>query len=322
MIFKTVYLYKMPTQHENTILIKRKAFELGFSACGIAKAQKLKNEELRLKDYLENNYHGKMSYMANHFEKRLDPTLLVESAKSVVVVLLNYFPAQFQTDKLAPIISKYAYGTDYHVVIKEKLNQLLCFINNELTPVNGRVFTDSAPILEQAWGVRAGLGWIGKNGLLLNKELGSFFFIGELIIDLPLNYDNPYIKEHCGTCNQCLSACPTKALVKPYTLDARKCISYLTIELKDQIPEEFHHQLKGRAFGCDICQDMCPWNRKLKPHSIKAFLPNNQLLTMSANDWKNLSEEQFDALFSNSAIKRSGFKKLKQNIEIGCKKPT
>lgn len=312
----------MPTQLENTILIKQKACELGFSACGITKAQKLETEELRLKDYLENNYHGEMSYMANHFEKRLDPTLLVEGAKSIIVVLLNYFPAEIQNDKLAPVISKYAYGTDYHVVIKEKLNQLFSFINNELAPTNGRVFTDSAPILERAWGVKAGLGWIGKNGLLLNKELGSFFFIGELIIDLPLIYDNPYTKEHCGTCNRCLSACPTNALIKPYTLDARKCISYLTIELKDEIPEKFHSQIMQRVFGCDICQDVCPWNQKIKPHSTEAFSPNKQLLTMSASYWQNLSEKQFDALFSNSAVKRSGFKKLKQNIEIGSKKPT
>jgi len=297
-------------------LIKQKAHELGFSACGIAKARKLEEEESRLRDFLELNYHGHMDYLANHFDKRLDPTLLVPGAKSVVVVLLNYFPKQLQTGSNVPLVSKYAYGKDYHLVIKEKLQGLFDFINAEIAPVTGRIFTDSAPVLERAWAVQAGLGWIGKNGLLLNKELGSFFFIGELIIDLELDYDKPYTKEHCGSCNQCLSACPTRALVQPYQLDARKCISYLTIELKDAIPDEFRSQLMRRVFGCDICQDVCPWNQKTKPTHTHEFKPNPNFLRMTKTEWQNLNSEQFSLLFKNSAVKRAGFSKFKQNLSF------
>jgi epoxyqueuosine reductase len=298
----------------NSTFIKQKAQELGFSACGIAPAQKLVEEEQRLKDYLENNYHGTMGYMANHFDMRLDPTLLVPGAKSVVVVLLNYFPTRLQTGNV-PIVSKYAYGKDYHLVVKEKLNQLLHFIKTEVSSVEGRVFTDSAPVMERAWAMQAGLGWIGKNGLLLNKELGSFFFIGELIIDLELEYDQPYKKEHCGNCNQCLSACPTQALIKPHILDARRCISYLTIELKDDIPVEFKPQLKNRVFGCDICQDVCPWNRQPKSHNIDEFIPSSELLNMNKEEWQQMKQETFDRLFHHSSFKRPGFQKLKMNIE-------
>jgi len=308
----TVYLCGMP-QLSNSILIKQKALELGFSACGIAHARKLDEEEQRLKNYLENNYHGQMGYMANHFDKRLDPTLLVPGAKSVVVVLLNYFPSQVQSEGV-PTISKYAYGKDYHMVIKEKLQQLFDFINREIAPVEGRIFTDSAPVIERAWAVQAGLGWIGKNGLLLNKEYGSFFFIGELIIDLELDYGQPFEKEYCGNCKQCLSACPTNALVKPYTLDARRCISYLTIELKDEIPEGFKPKIMNRAYGCDICQDVCPWNRHPTPHAIHEFQPHPYFLKMTKEDWQNLSKEQFEQLFANSAIKRTGYEKLKRTI--------
>jgi epoxyqueuosine reductase len=298
----------------NSIIIKQKAQELGFSACGIAPVRKLVEEQQRLKDYLENNYHGAMGYMENHFDKRLDPTLLVPGAKSIVMVLLNYFPTQLQTGNV-PIVSKYAYGKDYHLVIKEKLNQLLQFIQSEIAPAEGRVFTDSAPVLERAWAVQAGLGWIGKNGLLLNKELGSFFFIGELIIDLELEYDTPFQKEYCGKCTQCLDDCPTRALIKPYILDARCCISYLTIELKDEIPEDFKPHLINRVFGCDTCQDVCPWNRKPKPHSIKEFIPDSSFLNMNEIEWKQLDHETFNRVFNNSAVKRAGFEKLKINIE-------
>lgn len=299
----------------NSISIKQKATELGFSACGIAPARKLVKEEQRLKDYLENNYHGTMGYVANHFEIRLDPTFLVPGAKSVVVVLLNYFPGQLQTGTNVPIVSKYAYGKDYHLVVKEKLNQLLQFIHSEIKPVQGRVFTDSAPVMERTWAMQAGLGWIGKNGLLLNKELGSFFFIGELIIDCELEYDQPYEKEHCGSCNQCLSACPTMALIKPHILDARRCISYLTIELKVDIPDEFKPQLKNRVFGCDICQDVCPWNRQPKSHNIDEFIPSSELLNMNSEEWKQMDQETFNRVFHYSSVKRAGFQKLKMNIE-------
>jgi epoxyqueuosine reductase len=304
----------MPSQ-SNSTLIKQKALELGFSACGIAAARKLDEEEQRVKEYLQNQYHGSMGYMENHFEKRLDPTLLLPGAKSLVVVLLNYFPHQLQTGNGVPIVSKYAYGTDYHVVIKENLNQLLQFIKTEISPTEGRVFTDSAPVLERAWAVQAGLGWIGKNGLLLNKELGSFFFIGELIIDLELEYDLPFEKEHCGNCNQCLSACPTKALIKPYILDTRRCISYLTIELKEDIPEEFRPLLMNRVFGCDICQDVCPWNQRSIPTNIFEFQPDSRFLNMDSNTWKVMDEETFEQIFHSSALNRAGFKKLKMNID-------
>ena len=294
--------------------IKNKALELGFSACGIAAARKLEEEEQWLKDFLHANYHGKMSYLANHFEKRLDPTVLVPGAKSIVVLLLNYFPEKFQKGSNIPIISKYAYGKDYHLVIKEKLQVLYDFINNEIAPIEGRIFTDSAPVLERAWAVQAGLGWIGKNGLLLNKELGSFFFIAELIVNLELEYDQPYEKEHCGSCSQCLSACPTQALVKPYVLDARKCISYLTIELKDEIPAEFRPKLMHRAFGCDICQDVCPWNQRPKTTTVEEFKPHPDLLKMNKVDWENLSKEEFGELFRKSAVQRAGYEKLKTTI--------
>lgn len=298
----------------SSTLIKSKAIELGFSACGIAPVRKLEEEEVRLQNYLNQNYHGEMGYMANHFEKRLDPEKLVPGAKSIIVVLLNYFPEQLQTGSGVPLISKYAYGKDYHFVIKEKLQQLFNFINDNIVPIEGRIFTDSAPVLERAWAVQAGLGWIGKNGLLLNKEMSSFFFIAELIIDLELEYDQPYQKEHCGSCTQCLSACPTQAFVKPYVLDARKCISYLTIELKGEIPETFRPKLMRRAFGCDICQDVCPWNQRPKPHVVEEFRPHPGLLKMNKADWENLSEKQFSELFHQSAVKRAGYEKLKRNI--------
>lgn len=294
--------------------IKQKATELGFSACGIARAGKLNEEELRLKSFLNSNYNGEMKYLANHFDKRLDPTLLVPGAKSVVVVLLNYFPNELQKGPNVPLISKYAYGKDYHLVIKEKLQQLYHYINSHISQINGRVFTDSAPVMERAWAVKAGLGWMGKNGLLINKQFGSFFFIGELVIDLELDFDEPYTKEHCGSCSQCLSACPTQALLKPYLLDARKCISYLTIELKEKIPVVFQPKLMKRAFGCDICQDVCPWNQGSQPTNIEEFSPHPDFLKMGASEWQSLSKEKFDELFDQSAVKRAGYEKLKSNI--------
>lgn len=296
--------------------IKQKALSLGFQACGIARARRLDEEEAGLKNYLELNYHGEMAYMAGHFEKRLDPTRLVPGAKSVIVVLLNYFPKQIQSGENIPVVSKYAYGKDYHEIVKNKLQELYLFVQKEIAPVTGRFFTDSAPVLERAWAVQAGLGWIGKNGLLLNKTLGSFFFIGELIIDLELDYDEPCKKEYCGTCTRCLDACPTNALVEPKVLDARRCISYLTIEKRGSIPEEFRALMQGRIFGCDICQDVCPWNQNLKPHNEEAFNPPQFLLQMTDDYWKNLDEKEFEKLFEKSPVIRAGFHKLKSNIEF------
>lgn len=295
-------------------LIKTKALELGFSLCGIAPVRKLKEEEQALKAHLANRYHGEMKYMSTHFDKRLDPSLLVPGAKSMVLVLLNYFPRDLQQGSNVPKIAKYAYGTDYHYVIKDKLKALLGFINEHIAPANGRVFTDSAPVLERAWAVQAGLGWIGKNGLLINRQMGSFFFIGDLIIDLELEYDEPYRDEHCGSCKQCLNACPTHAFVEPYVLDARKCISYLTIELKAEIPEAFRPMLSQRIFGCDICQDVCPWNRKAHPTSETAFSPHPEMLQLDRDAWKNLSNEKFNELFRKSALKRAGYQKIMQNV--------
>ncbi len=296
--------------------IKQKALELGFNAIGIAKARRLEEQREGLKSFLEKNYQGRMGYLANHFEKRLDPRLMVDGAKSIIVVLLNYFPHHLQAGIKLPVISKYAYGKDYHLVIKDKLKALYAFINDEIAPVSGRFFTDSAPVLERYWAVEAGLGWIGKNGLLLNKELGSYFFIGELILDLELEYDQPYEKEYCGSCNQCLSACPTQAFEKPYILNASKCISYLTIELKDTIPEQFHSKLMRRVYGCDICQDVCPWNQQPQKHQIAVFDPQADLLAFNSDRWQNLTKEEFNRIFKDSAVHRAGYKKLKENIRI------
>ena len=306
----------MPKLSQHNELIKQKAAELGFSACGITSAGRLSEQEQFLRNYLEKNYNGTMNYMANHFDMRLDPSLLVPGARSIIVVLMNYFPPRMQQGSKAPIVSKYAYGNDYHKVIKKKLKELFDYINSEIGICSGRYFTDSAPILERTWAVKAGLGWIGKNGLLLNKQLGSFFFIGELIIDMELQPDTPFEKEYCRSCTQCLNACPTKAFVAPYVLDSRKCISYLTIELKKFIPESFHPHMMNRIYGCDICQDVCPWNQKAKPHNIEELNPNQEMLNMNGQQWLQLSQEQFDKLFSKSAIKRAGFSKLKENISI------
>ena len=312
---KSLTISKLDSKSKYAEKIKQKALELGFSACGIAAVQRLDEEEVHLKSYLDRNFHGQMGYMANHFEKRLNPALLVPSAKSVVVVLLNYFPDKIQQKNDAPIISKYAYGKDYHVVLKDKLKQLFDWIDSEIAPIQGRVFTDSAPVLEKVWAVKAGLGWIGKNGLLLNKELGSFFFIGELIIDLELECDSPNIKNHCGTCSNCLDACPTKSLVSPSVLDSRRCISYLTIELKEDIFEELKPLLNNRIFGCDICQDVCPWNQKLNPHITPEFNPSEAFISMNKADWQHLDQPTFRAVFRDTALERAGFVKLKLNIE-------
>jgi epoxyqueuosine reductase len=298
----------------NTILIKEKAHSLGFFYCGISKADFLEEEAPRLESWLNKNYNGKMDYMNNHFDKRLDPRLLVYGAKSVVSLLLNYYPTATQSDTTAPKLSKYAYGQDYHFVIKDKLKALFEFIHEEIGEVGGRMFVDSAPVLDKAWAKKSGLGWIGKNSNLIHPKQGSFFFIAELILDLELQEDGP-IKDYCGTCTRCIDACPTDAIVDPYVVDGSKCISYLTIELKDQIlPFEFKGKMDNWMFGCDICQDVCPWNRFSKPTKESAFNPHENLLKMSKADWEDLTEEVFRELFKNSAVKRTKFDGLKRNI--------
>ena len=294
-------------------LIKTEAKKLGFLSCGISKADFLEDEAPRLERWLKDGKHGKMAYMENHFDKRLDPRLLVPDAKSIISLLFNYYTPLNQLDG-APKISKYAYGKDYHHVIKDKLKQLFQIINNKIGEVSGRVFVDSAPVMEKSWAVRSGLGWQGKNTNLISKKAGSFFFIAELIIDLELEYDTP-VTDHCGTCTACIDACPTEALT-PYHIDASKCISYLTIELKDQIPTAFKNKMDDWAFGCDICQDVCPWNRFSKQHNEPLFSPNSEVINYTQKNWEEITQETFNIIFKNSAIKRTGFKGFKRNISF------
>ena len=296
-------------------LIKQEAQRLGFLQCGISKAGFLEEEAPRLEKWLNAKMHGEMSYMANHFDKRLDPTKLVDGAKSVITVLLNYFPEETQKDAKVPKISKYAYGNDYHHVIKGKLKELVDFINEEIGEVDGRAFVDSAPVMDKAWAAKSGLGWIGKNANLIHPKNGSFFFIGELILDIELEPDKP-IHDHCGTCTACIDACPTEAIVAPYVVDGSKCISYFTIELKDAIPTSMKGQFDDWAFGCDTCQDVCPWNRFSKPHSESQFNPHSDMLDMTKQDWEELTEDVFKKVFQKSAVKRTKFAGLKRNIEF------
>ncbi|MCX2681805.1 tRNA epoxyqueuosine(34) reductase QueG [Galbibacter sp. EGI 63066] len=298
-----------------TQLIKSEAERLGFMSCGISKAEFLEEEAPRLEKWLNKNMNGEMRYMENHFDKRLDPTKLVEGSKSVISLLLNYFPSETQQDKNAPKISKYAYGRDYHFVIKDKLKHLLHFIQEEIGEVSGRAFVDSAPVLDKAWAARSGLGWIGKNSNLLTQQVGSFYFIAELIVDLDLEYDTP-VTDHCGSCTACIDACPTEAITEPYVVDGSKCISYFTIELKDSIPTEFSGKFDDWMFGCDICQDVCPWNRFSKAHSEPLFNPHPDLLSMSRKDWEEITEDIFRELFRKSAVKRTKYEGLKRNIEF------
>ena len=295
--------------------IKSKAKALGFLSCGISKADFLEEEAPRLEQWLNQNHHGEMAYMANHFDKRLDPRVLVPGAKSVVSLLLNYHTEEKQTDVEAPKIASYAFGDDYHKVIKDKLKELMSFIHQEIGEVQGRVFVDSAPVMDKAWAAKSGLGWIGKNTNLISKKAGSFFFIAELILDLELEHDLP-ATDHCGSCTACIDACPTDALLAPYQIDGSKCISYVTIELKNEIPTDFHGKMDNWAFGCDVCQTVCPWNRFATPHSEPAFNPPDELLSLSKNEWEEMTQEVFSVIFKNSAIKRTKYEGLKRNIKF------
>ena len=298
-----------------TQLIKAEAKRLGFLSCGISKAEFLEIEAPRLEKWLNNNMHGEMQYMENHFDKRLDPTKLVEGSKSVISLLLNYYPSEGQKDEEAPKISKYAYGNDYHHVIKSKLKELTYFIQEKIGEVNGRAFVDSAPVLDKAWAAKSGLGWIGKHSNLLTQQVGSFYFIAELIVDLDLEYDT-ITTDHCGTCTACIDACPTQAIVEPYVVDGSKCISYFTIELKDQLPNTMKGQFDDWMFGCDVCQDVCPWNKFSKPHNEPLFNPHPELLEMTKKDWKEITEDVFKRIFQKSAVKRTKFSGLKRNIDF------
>jgi len=298
---------------EQTRLIRQEAARLGFSHCGVSKAGFLEEEAPLLEKWLKNGMHGKMHYMETHFDKRLDPRKLVDGAKSVVSLLLNYYTDKKQEDPGAPKISMYAYGKDYHDVIKKKLKAFLDFIRAHIGEVNGRVFVDSAPVLDKAWAKKSGLGWIGKNTNLINPKAGSYFFIAELILDLELEPDAP-IQDYCGTCSACIDACPTDAIIQPYVVDGSKCISYFTIELKEEIPVQVKGKFENWAFGCDICQQVCPWNSFSTPHHEREFNASDELLKMKKSDWDEITEDVFQKLFKHSAVTRTGFKGLKKNI--------
>jgi len=301
---------------KNTQFIKSTAAQLGFSYCGIAKAARLDEDARRLESWLNKGFHGGMTYMENYFELRVDPSKLVPGAKSVITLLLNYFPGE-QQKRNVPQVSKYAYGQDYHEVIRGKLRTLLQLIKENIGEVHGRGFADSAPVLEKTWAQKSGLGWIAKNGNLITKEKGSFFFIATLIIDLELQIDDPFIKDYCGSCTRCIDACPTDAILDNKVIDGSRCISYFTIELKDMlIPGKMKGKFENRLFGCDICQDVCPWNRFSKPTSEKAFTPIPAILNFSTNDWEELTEEAFKVIFKNSPLKRSKYQGIKRNLKF------
>lgn len=306
----------MYQKNEYSRLIREESKRLGFSFIGFAKAEQMDKEARQLEAWLKQGAHGKMAYMANHFEKRVDPTKLVEGAKTVVSLLFNYHTAEKQQDAEAPKIASYAFGEDYHFVVKHRLKDLMRFINENIGEVSGRCFVDSAPVLERDWAKRSGNGWVGKNTLLIHPKQGSYFFLAELIIDLELVYDSP-IKDYCGTCTKCIDACPTDAISKEgYWMDGSKCISYLTIELRDAIPEAFNGQLENWVFGCDICQEVCPWNRFAKQHKEPKFEPHPDLLNMKKRDWEEITEDVFKEIFRRSAVKRTKYEGLKKNIDF------
>lgn len=302
----------MPQPEQLSLIIKKTARELGFDFCGISKAEFMEEEARQLEDWLNRGMHGNMKYMENHFYKRVNPTLLVEGAKSVISLLYNYYPEKKQRAD-APQISKYAYGEDYHFVIKDKLKELVVRLQEQIGNFYGRIFVDSAPVLDKAWAKRSGLGWIGKHSNLINRNMGSFFFIAEIICDLECEPDGP-IKDYCGTCTRCIDACPTDAIVQPYVVDGSKCISYFTIELREEIPQEMKGKFENWMFGCDICQDVCPWNRFAKPTKEDRFIPNEQLLQLSKQEWKEMTEEIFHQLFKISPLKRAGWQGIQKNL--------
>ena len=296
--------------------IKNKAYELGFLFCGFSKAEFLEDEAPRLEAWLNEKRHGKMAYMTGHFDKRLDPSKLVPGAQSVISLAYNYYTDKKQSDPSAPKISTYAYGRDYHFVVKDKLRELLAYIQDEIGDVNGRVFVDSAPLLEKALAKKSGVGWIGKNSNLINPKAGSFFFLAEVVLDLELDPDEG-IKDYCGRCTACIDACPTEAIYEPYQVDGSKCISYFTIELKDNsLPNGISGKMDNWMFGCDICQDVCPWNRFSKTHQEPLFEPHPELLAMSKQEWIDITEDVFRELFRKSAVKRTKFAGLKRNIRF------
>jgi len=299
-----------------THLVKSTAKELGFDYCGIAKAQKLNEDAVRLETWLRRGFHGSMQYMEKYFDLRVDPTLLVPGAKSVITLMLNYFPSQ-QQKNTAPKISKYAFGKDYHEVIKSKLNNFLFMLQEKIGDIHGRGFVDSAPVLERTWAQRSGLGWIGRNGNLITKQQGSFFFIATLITDLELLYDDPFVKDYCGSCRRCIDACPTNAILDNKVINGSNCISYFTIELKDMlIPDEMKGKFQNWMFGCDICQDVCPWNRFSKPAAEAAFTPVPEILNLSTKEWENITEETFKNIFKESPLKRAKFKGIQRNLKF------
>lgn len=305
----------MGTPSEYSTIIKNSARQLGFLSCGISKADFLEAEAPKLEAWLRGGHHGTMSYMERNFDKRLDPRRLVPGAKSIVSLLYNYHSDQKQKDPEAPKISTYAYGTDYHLVIKNKLKAFMEIIHREIGEVNGRVFVDSAPVMDKAWAAKSGLGWIGKNTNLISKKVGSFFFIAELILDLDLEYDTP-ATDHCGSCTACIDACPTEALIQPYQIDGSKCISYLTIELKEAIPNEFQGKMDNWAFGCDVCQTVCPWNRFATTHQESDFEPHPELLSLTKKEWEEMNEVVFNTVFRKSAVKRTKYEGLQRNIKF------
>ena len=306
----------MSNKTQNTAWIKEQARRLGFDFCGIAKSQKLDADAKRLENWLSKSMQGSMHYMENYFEMRVDPSRLVPGAKSVITLLKNYFPSQLQ-NITAPKISKYAYGKDYHDVIRQKLTELIGLMKENIGEVNGRGFVDSAPVLERTWAQKSGLGWVGKNGNLINKQSGSFYFIATLITDIELEYDDPFAKDYCGTCTKCIDACPTDAILPGRVVDGSKCISYFTIELKDAlIPDEMKGKFQDWMFGCDICQDVCPWNRFSKPHNEVEFTPLPEILNFTTKEWEAMSEESFRKIFSDSAVKRTKYKGLQRNLKF------
>ena len=306
----------MNSIEKNTRLIKEVANQLGFDHCGIAQSVVLDEDARRLESWLNKGMHGSMQYMENNFDLRIDPSKLVPGAKSVITLLLNYFPAQHQNPS-APKVATYAYGNDYHEVIREKLKIFLSQLEQNIGEVVGRGFVDSAPVLERTWAQRTGLGWIGKNGNLINKQGGSFFFIATLIIDLELIYDDPYAKDYCGSCTKCIDSCPTDAILPNKVVDGSKCISYFTIELKEAlIPESMVGKFDNWMFGCDVCQDVCPWNRFSTPTNEINFTPIPAILNFSNNDWEELTEEGFKIIFKDSPLKRSKFSGIRRNLHF------